>query len=121
MALTFPNSGTYLPTATGTVSTLFTDATAGLKQFRINLANLPAGTVLQLSLQSLDTSSGSYWETEGIALSNSIAVPASPAIGYQPDWISEWVTVSYGFQVQAQIVSGTLPSTGLGWSEASVS
>ena len=54
-------------------------------------------------------------------LSNSVAVPAAPAIGYEPDWQSEDFVVEFGFQVQANVISGTLPSTALDWTEASVS
>ncbi len=121
MALTWPNSGTYLPTALTTIATLFTDATAGVKKFKIDLTNLPAGTVLNLSLQSLDTSGGSYIEQENITLSNSVSVPAAPALGYEPKWESEGIAVAFGFLVQAQIISGTLPTVALNWFEASVS
>ena len=120
MAITY-TTGTFLPTATATVYTLFTDATGGAKKFRINTTNLPAGTILNLSFQALNTSGGSYVERSNATLSNPVAVPAAPAIGYEPDWQSEDFVVEYGFQVQANVISGTLPTTALDWTEASVS
>ena len=120
MSLTY-TTGTYLPTATGTVTTLVTDATGGVKKFRINQTNLPAGTVLNISFQALNTSGGSYVERQNVTLSNPVTVPAAPSIGYEPDWQSEDFAVQEGFQVQANIISGTLPSTALDWTEYSVS
>ncbi len=120
MAITY-TTGTFLPTATGTVYTLLTDGTGGVKKFRINLTNLPAGTILNLSFQALNSSAGSYEERQNVTLSNPIAIPAAPAIGYEPDWQSEDFVVQDGFQVQANVISGTLPSTALDWTEYSVS
>ena len=114
-------TGTFLPPAAATVYTLFTDATGGVKRFRINKTNLPAGAILNLSFQALNASGGSYVERSNATLSNSVAVPAAPAIGYEPDWQSEDFVVEYGFQVQANVISGTLPTTALDWTEASVS
>ncbi len=121
MALAFPNSGTYLPTALTTITTLVTDATLGVKKFKIDLTNLPAGTILNLSLQVINVSGGSYIEEQNISLANTIAPTAAPSIGYEPVWESEGIVTQYGFQVQAQIISGTLPTTALTWEEASVS
>ena len=75
MAITY-TTGTFLPTATATVYTLFTDATGGAKKFRINTTNLPAGAILNLSFQALNASGGSYVERSNATLSNSVAVPA---------------------------------------------
>lgn len=122
MALSQPNSGTYLPTATGSYTTLVTDTTLGLKQFGIDLTNLPAGTILFLSFQTILTSGGTtYQEFDNATLSVPVATPAAPSAGYQPLHFFKWDTSLSGFQVQAQIVSGTLPSTALNWVENAVS
>ena len=120
MAITY-TTGTFLPAAVATVYTLVTDGTAGVKKFRMNTTNLPAGAILNLSIQALNASGGSYVERKNYTISNPIAVPAAPAIGYEPDWESDEVVVEFGFQVQANVISGTLPTTALDWTEYSVS
>ena len=120
MAITY-TTGTFLPAALATVYTLLTDGTGGVKKIRMNTTNLPAGAVLNLSLQALNSPTGAYVERANVTLSNAVAVPAAPAIGYEPDWESEEIVVEYGFQVQANVVSGTLPTTALDWTEYSVS
>lgn len=121
MALSQIASGTYLPTALTTLTTLFTDTTVGLKKFWINLRNLPAGTVLNLSFQSIVVSGGSYDEFRNVTLSVPVAIPAAPGVGYEPWQAFEWDDDINGLQVQAQIISGPLPTTGLQWAENGVS
>lgn len=122
MGLSQATSGTYLPAALSTLDTLFTDSVLGEKQFGIDQSNLPAGTVLNLSIQVILTSGGTtYKETKNVTLSNPVAVPAAPAVGYEPLWWSPWYTNISGLQVQAQVVSGSLPTTGLPWVENEIS
>ena len=60
-------------------------------------------------------------ERSNVTVSNPVAVPAAPAIGYEPDYQSDDFVVQFGFQVQANVISGTLPTTALDWTSASVS
>lgn len=120
MAITYTD-GTFLPAAVGTTYTLLTDATGGVKKFRINGTNLPAGTLMNVSLQALNLSTGAYVERKNKSFLNLVAVGVAPAIGEEPDWQSKDIVVQFGFQVQATIISGTLPTTGLDWTEYSAS
>ncbi len=49
MALSIINSGTYLPNCTGTWTTLKVDNSEGLKQFKIEMTNLPPGAIMVIS------------------------------------------------------------------------
>ena len=106
MALSQITSGTYLPTALNTLTTLFTDTALGLKEFEIDLTNLPAGTVLNLSFQKILLSGGTtYQEFDNATLTVPVAIPAAPSVGYEPIRSFRWPSDIAGFQVQAQIMS----------------
>lgn len=121
MGLSLIASGTYLPTALTTQDTIFTDTTVGLKQFIISQRNLPAGSPLNLSFQTLILSSSSYDEYDNDTLEVAVAIPAAPALGYAPVKIYSWEGSLYGLQIIAQILSGSLPTTGLTWALYGVS
>ena len=113
-------SGAYLPTVLNTLDTLGPDTTAGIKTFDIDLTNLPAGTILDVSIQKIQLSAGAYIEEFHDDFQNSVAISANPGNGYEPIQESEPIMSPFGFQVVVQILSGTLPATGLNWSIKSV-
>ena len=115
MALSIINSGTYLPNCIGTWTTLKVDNSEGLKQFKIDMTNLPPGTIMVLSFQTKLGPDQPFLEFDSSAISIPVTIPAGPSQGHQPVANFEFNSISFGFQVQAQIINGTLPSKGLYW------
>lgn len=67
---------TWLPMALNTIATLFTDTTGpAVCKFSLDTLWLPAGTVANLSIQTLSSSSAvQYEETENVTLSNAVTL-----------------------------------------------
>ena len=99
----------------GEWETIFTDTERSHKQFKVDITNLPAGTILSFSFQTKISSEEEYKEFDSVTLSTPVDIPSAPAQGYMPIWIKEWSSELYGFRVQANIVKGKLPKIGLAW------
>lgn len=107
-------SASFLPAAVGDSITVGPDTTAGIKDVVVNLTNLPAGAIMTVSCQKIQTSGGSYEETDSsMTLSNPVAVPAAPGAGYEPLQTSEPELSPFGYQAVVTYVSGTLPTSGI--------
>lgn len=104
----------FLPTAVGQSATLGPDTTAGVKEVCYDLRNLPAGAVITVSTQKIQSSGGVYVETDASeVLTNAVAPPAAPSEGYQPQGETEPEMSPFGYQAVVTFVSGTLPTTAL--------
>ena len=104
----------FLPTALGQTITLGPDTTAGIKSVVPNGLNLPAGAVMTVSTQKIQTSGGVYYETSASkTYSNSVAVPAAPSEGYEPLDPTDPEISCFGYQAVITYVSGTLPTSAI--------
>lgn len=117
MALTWTD---YSGIPSTTLGTLFTDATPGIKTISVDQSNIPAGSVIMLSVQ-VNNNNSTYIETENIVLSNVLAPPGAPDVGYETMFQSQEYAVQYGIQVQWQLLSGTAPASAIPVYESSVS
>lgn len=104
----------FLPTATGQTVTLGPDTTAGIKRVVASLLNLPAGALMTISTQKIQTSGGSYGETSSsLSVSIPVDIPAFPSEGYEPIVSTDPELSPFGYQAVITFVSGTLPTTAI--------
>ena len=108
-------SNEYLPKYLNTWDNLSQYTGKGRLRFKIDRSHLPAGTIVMISFQEKLGPDQQFLEFDTAILHVPVAVPQPPARGYLPISTYEF-SVLFGLRIDAQVVSGTLPTEGLFWS-----
>ncbi len=104
----------FLPAAVGDSVTLGPDTTAGIKDVVVDETNLPINTVLSVSTQKMQTSTGPYVETASSkTFIIGVAPSANPSEGYSPLESTDPEMSSFGYQAVITLVSGSLPTSAI--------